>query len=253
MVARPVRDVIRQAWQQWSYSQDSRADEVLSAVLALNHLPNLESYMQNYFLLHTPGHATGADPQEFTVAPLSALVLHGFPDRASGGVRLSFTPDGDERYATAVLYFTPGEKGGTLAMKKGQSGPSAALIPYAGMEHYRLVIVNPEATWLKGTVMAEFDSTIPGVVDYFRVNSAEDGVQIEWKTSRENGVAFWNLYRMSGGRRELLNDFPIPAAIHSSEGLNYLYLDSSDSSFYSLEAITSEGFASPLASAEAVP
>ncbi|HSP06315.1 MAG TPA: hypothetical protein VLR94_04015, partial [Acidobacteriota bacterium] len=95
-----------------------------------------------------------------------------------------------------------------------------------------------------------YDAEIPGVLEYFRVNNEDGGVQIEWKTSREDGVAFWNLYRVEGGKKELLNDFPIPAAIQSREGIHYMYVDSSDAAFYSLEAITSEGCTSPLATAE---
>lgn len=250
LVAKPNRDVIRQAWYQWSFAADLRADEVLGSVLALNHLPDLESYLQNYFLLSTSATNIEADSMEVNIAPLSAAVLNGLPTFSNGGVHVSFSAEGETTYATSLLFFTQGEKSGTLAMKKGQSGLSTMLLPYGGMDHYRLVVVNANASWLKGELKIEYDSAIPGVLEYFRVNNEEGGVQIEWKTAKEEGVAFWNLYRLEDGRKELLNDFPIPAAVRSDEGVHYMYFDSSDASFYSLEAITSEGFASPLATAE---
>lgn len=87
-------------------------------------------------------------------------------------------------------------------------------------------------------------------MEYFKVNPEEKGVSIEWKTTRENGVAFWNLYRVHDGQKQRLNDFPIPASIESSEGVHYIFFDSESSAFYSLEAITSDGFASPLSSSD---
>lgn len=249
-VGRPNRDVIRQTWYQWSFAADLRADEVLASVLGLNHLPDLESFLQNYFLLSTTSMSIDTDSMEVNLAPLSAVVFDGFPTSGSGGAHISFTAEGETTYATSLVFFTQGEKSGTLAMKKGQTGASSMLIPYGGMDHYRLVVVNANATWLKGALKLEYDAAIPGVLEYFRVNNEEGGVQIEWKTTKEEGVAFWNVYRLDGGRKELLNDFPIPAAVRSDEGVHYMWFDSSDASFYSLEAITSEGFASPLATAE---
>lgn len=250
VIARQNPDVIRQVWDQWAYSNELRADEVLSSVLALNHMPDLESFLLNYYLLSTAAHNIDTDSIEVNLAPFSAALFNGLPSQNSGGGRLSFVPETEDRYSTSLLFFSQAEKGGTLAMKKGQSGASTMLIPYTGMDHYRFMVVNAGAFWLQGKLKLQYDSAIPGVLEYFRVNNDEGGVQIEWKTAKEDGVAFWNLYRLEGGRKQLLNDFPIPAAVQSDEGVHYMYFDSSDASFYSLEAITSEGLASPLATAE---
>src|SRR5262249_35145674 len=102
----------------------------------------------------------------------------------------------------------------------------------------------------RGVIQKSFDSSIPAVLEYFHVNPGEGGVQIEWKTAKENGVAFWNLYKLRNGNKELLNSFPIPAAMHSEQPVDYLFVDSSDGAFYSLEAITTEGFESPVGQAE---
>ncbi|HSP07138.1 MAG TPA: hypothetical protein VLR94_08165, partial [Acidobacteriota bacterium] len=218
IVARSNRDVLRQTWDQWSYAHDLRADEVLGSVLALNHMPDLESYLQNYFLLSTSARTLNADSHDVTLAPFSAAVFEGVPAQNSGGIRLTFVPEGEDHYATALVFYVQGETSGTLALKRGLSGPSSLLLPYAGMDHFRFLIVNAQASWLNGQVTTAYDAEIPGVLEYFRVNNEDGGVQIEWKTSREDGVAFWNLYRVEGGKKELLNDFPIPATVQSREG-----------------------------------
>jgi hypothetical protein len=164
---------------------------------------------------------------------------------------LGFVPQSGQQYATNILYYNQGEKSGILSMKKGGSAPTSIILPYSGMERYRLIVVNSSARQLRGTIKRKFDASIPGIIEYFHVNPDQGGVQIEWKTAKENGVAFWNLYRVQRGTRERLNQFPIPASIQSDEGIHYIFLDSSAGAIYSLEAITSEGFASPLANAEA--
>jgi hypothetical protein len=250
VVSQPVRDVIRQVWEQWGYSKDDHPMEILSRVLKLNHLPDLDSYLQNYFLLATVGEKLDSDHAEVRIAPYAAGIFDGSPDQSSGGIQLAFVPQASQPYAASILYYNLGEKSGTLSMKKSVSEPTSVVIPYTGMERYRLILVNSTGRELVGTIQRKFDESIPGVLEYFRVNPDEGGVQIEWKTSRENGVAFWNLYRVKGGNRERLNEFPIPASIESDEGVHYIFLDSSAGAIYSLEAITSEGFSSPLANAE---
>jgi hypothetical protein len=110
---------------------------------------------------------------DVTLAPFSAAVFSGVPAQTSGGVRLAFAPEGNDRYATALLFYSQGETSGTLAMKKGLSGPATLLIPYAGMDHYRFLIVNPNASWVKGKISAVHDAEIPAVLDYFRVNNGD--------------------------------------------------------------------------------
>lgn len=250
LVAVPVRDVIRQVWDQWSYSKDDSPLEIMARVLKLNHLPDLESYLQNYYLLATTGEKLDSQSAEVRIAPYAAGVFDGTPDQSSGGIELAFVPEAAQQYATNILYYNLGEKSGTLSMKKGLSEPTSLVIPYTGMERYRMIVVNGTGRELRGTIKRKFDASIPGLLEYFHVNPGEGGVQIEWKTAKENGVAFWNLYRVQGGTRERLNEFPIPASIQSDEGVHYIFLDSSAGAIYSLEAITSEGFSSPLANAE---
>lgn len=250
LVARPVRDVIRQVWEQWGYSKDDSPLEIMARVLKLNHLPDLESYLQNYYLLATTGEKLDSHSAEVRIAPFAAGVFDGTPDQSSGGIELAFVPEAAQQYATNILFYNLGEKSGTLSMKKAISEPTSIVVPYTGMERYRLIVVNSTGRELRGTIKRKFDASIPGVLEYFHVNPDEGGVQIEWKTAKENGVAFWNLYRVQGGTRERLNQFPIPASIQSDEGVHYIFLDSSAGAIYSLEAITSEGFTSPLANAE---
>lgn len=250
MLGRPYKDVIRQCWDQWGFSKDETLIAVIDRVLALNHLPDFESYLLNYFLLSNGHRKLDGAGQRLALRPYSAAVLRGHAEGSSGGTLLSFLPAGNVRYSVGLLFFAQDERSGTLALKKGLSEPWSIQIPYAGMDHYDLVVVNCGAQPLGGIVLRAYDSGIPAVLEYFRVNPGEGGIEIEWKTVSENGVAFWNLYRVEQGKKVLMNAFPIPATIHSDQGMHYLFVDSSEASFYSLEAITSEGLAGPSASAE---
>ncbi|MGH9856498.1 MAG: hypothetical protein ACRD4B_01520, partial [Acidobacteriota bacterium] len=98
-----------------------------------------------------------------------------------------------------------------------------------------------------------FDSTIPAVVEYFRATEEEEGsVLLEWKTTKENGVAFWNLYRVQDGVKERLNALPLPASVDSPSGLHYMFVDYTTGAFYLLEALTGEGFPSPVATTKMI-
>jgi hypothetical protein len=250
LLARPTKDVIRQTWEQWSYTRDGQVMEVLENVLRLNHLPSLDSYLQNYFLMFPKSAFADRSDDEFQIQPYAAALVRGESSADSGGIKLEFVPSTTGAYSTSTLFFTKGEKSGTLAMKLGLTGNSSIVIPFAGMDHYRYVIANGSSTELRGNLHEEYDSAIPGSLEYFKVSPEEEGVLIEWKTARENGVAFWNLYRVQDGQKQRLNDFPIPASIESTEGIHYIFFDSESSAFYSLEAITSEGFASPLGNSD---
>lgn len=250
LLARPYRDVIRQIWDQWSYAKDEGLIDIINRVLSLNHAPDFESYLQNFFLLSKAEGKLDRRTTTITVKPYSAAAFRAGAEQSSGGEMLAFLPSVPGKYSAGLLYFAQGEGSGTLALKKGITEPWSVQIPFAGMDHYDLVLVNSGAQPLRGTLQRTFDAAIPGILEYFRVNPGEGGVEIEWKTAREDGVAFWNLYRVEQGKKVLLTDFPIPATIQSQEGTHYLYIDSSAGVFYSLEAITSEGFASPFAGAE---
>ncbi|HSE42343.1 MAG TPA: hypothetical protein VLH08_16375, partial [Acidobacteriota bacterium] len=250
LLARPAKDVIRQTWEQWSYSRDAKVMEVLGNVLTLNHLPSLNSQLQNYFLTFPKSSFKRADEAEYEVQPYAAALLRGDGDDDSGGMKLQFLPSTQSNYSTSTMFFPKGEKSGILSMKLALEGPSSIMIPFAGLDYFRYVLVNGSAELLRGELRKENDSSIPGSLEYFKVVPEEKGVLIEWKTARENGVAFWNLYRVRDGQKEKLNAFPIPASIQSEEGIHYIFYDSSSSSFYSLEAITSEGFPSPLGNSE---
>jgi hypothetical protein len=251
LLGRPVKDVIRQAWEQWSYTRDGKVMEVLQNVLSLNHLPSLDSYLQNYFLMSSSSAFADRSDDELQIQPFAAALVHGKSSADSGGMKLEFIPSTISEYSTSTIFFTKGEKSGTLAMKLGLTGNSSIVIPFAGMDHYRHIVVNGSSTELRGNLHEQYDSAIPGTLEYFKVSPEDKGVSIEWKTARENGVAFWNLYRVQDGQKEKLNDFPIPASIESSEGVHYIFFDSESSAFYSLEAITSDGFASPLGGSDA--
>jgi hypothetical protein len=246
LLGRPVKDVIRQTWEQYSYTRDGKVMEVLQNVLSLNHLPSLDSYLQNYYLMFPASTFADRNDDEFQIQPFAAALVRGKSTVDSGGIKLEFIPSTTGEYSTSTIFFTKGEKSGTLAMKLGLTGNSSIVIPFAGMDQYRYVIVNGSSTELHGDLHEEYDSAIPGSLEYFKVSPEDKGVSIEWKTTRENGVAFWNLYRVQDGQKQRLNDFPIPASIESSEGVHYIFFDSESSAFYSLEAITSDGFASPL-------
>lgn len=250
LLARPVKDVIRQTWEQWSYTRDSRVMEVLENVLSLNHLPSLDSHLQNYYLTFPASAFAEQNEDEFEIQPFAAALIRGVPNADSGGVKLEFIPSTTAAYSMSTLFFAKGERSGTLAMKLGLSANSSIVIPFAALDHFRYVLVNGSSNELRGNLHQEYDAAIPGSLEYFTISPEEKGVLIEWKTSRENGVAFWNLYRVKDGQKERLNDFPIPASIESRQGVHYIFYDSSSSAFYSLEAITSEGFPSPLGSSE---
>jgi hypothetical protein len=250
MLARSYKDVIRQIWQNWSYSREETLFQITQKVLELNHLPNLESHMQNYFLLFTATVPLEKDSKDVSLKPFSAVLFAGEAEQSQGGIRLSFATEDGASYSTSILFFAAGEKSGTLAMEPVRKDSWSVLVPFSNLDHYSLVIVNPTASELRGRIQKSFDPAIPAIVEYFRVNPGEDGVQIEWKTARENGVAFWNLYRIQNGQKMRLNDFPIPAAIESEEGIHYMFLDSAGGNYYTLEAITQEGFQSRCAGSE---
>jgi len=249
LLSRPYKDVIRQIWERWSYSREEKLTDILESILAVNHLPNMESYLHNLFLLSTPSPEPVQDGHEVWIKPFAAAVFEGRAAQSSGGARLSFFP-GPGVYSSSVLFYAAGEKSGTLAIKRGLSESWSIQIPFAGLDHYRLLLVNASANDFRGILHESFDPSIPAVLEYFRVNPGAGGMQLEWKTSRENGVAFWNLYRLHGGKKERLNLFPIPASVQSDEGLHYLYFDTPGAAFYSLEALTAEGLPGMLAGAD---
>jgi hypothetical protein len=252
LVSRSYRDVIRQTWEQWSTASEERAIDVLRRVLQLNHLPSLDSYLLNYYLRTPSGIVLNNSTTDIVVEPYSAAVIQGVPEStAQGGIYLSFKPKGDAAYSASFIHYGAGEKEGTLAIKPLLRESWSVTVPYSGMARFKWIIVNGSGQTLRGTVAKAFDSSIPAVVEYFRANAGEEGgVQLEWKTARENGVAFWNLYRISIGGKERLNSFPIPASIDSQTGVHYMFVDSASGAFYSLEAITGEGFPSPVATTE---
>lgn len=250
MLGRPYKDVIRQIWEAWSFSKDDNLIEIIRKVLEVNHLPKFESYLQNYFLLSTSKARLDMDSADVTVKPFSAAMYTGFSDQSQGGTKISFQPEDGGSYSISTLFFAVGEKSGTLAMEPGLHESWSIQIPYTDMDHYSVVIVNHSSSELRGKIQKSFDASIPAVLEYFHVSPGEGGVQIEWKTAKENGVAFWNLYRVMDGQKERLNDFPIPAAISSEEGIHYLFLDSTGGTFYTLEAITKDGFQSQCAGSE---
>jgi hypothetical protein len=251
-VSRSYRDVIRQTWEQWSSENEERAIDVLRRVLTLNHLPSLDSYLLNYYLATPSGIMLINNTTDIVVQPYSAAVVQGIPDNnAQGGIYLSFKPKGNAPYSASFIHYGAGEKEGTLAIKPMLRESWSVTVPYSGTARFKWIIVNGSHETLRGTVVKAFDSSIPAVVEYFRANAGEEGgVQLEWKTARENGVAFWNLYRISNIGKERLNSFPIPASIDSRTGVHYMFVDSASGAFYSLEAITGEGFPSPVATTE---
>ena len=252
LISRSYRDTIRQTWEQWSSTNEERAIDVLRRVLNLNHLPSLDSYLLNYFLRTPSGIKLTNNTTDIVVQPYSATVVQGIPDNnAQGGIYLSFKPKGIATYSASFIHYGTGEKEGTLAIKPVLRDSWSVTVPYSGMARFKWIIVNGSSQILRGTIVKAFDSSIPAVVEYFRANAGEEGgVQVEWKTARENGVAFWNLYRISNGDKERLNSFPIPASIDSQTGVHYMFVDSASGAFYSLEAITGEGFPSPVATTE---
>jgi hypothetical protein len=219
--------------------------DILDRVLRLNHLPSRDSYVLNYFLRAPLGSLISGNAINVVLQPYSAAVLQGGPDGASGGgARITFQPQGAHgAYSASLIYYGSGEKEGILSIKESLRDSWSVIVPYAGLGRYRVVLVNSSDQVIRGTVLKRFDAGIPAVVEYFRANPEDEGgVQLEWKTTRENGVAFWNLYRISNGARERLNALPIPASIDSPTGLSYMFVDYTAGAFYSLEAITGEGF-----------
>ena len=249
-ISRPYPDVIRQTWEQWSSSSEEKAMDVLARVLQLNHLPTLKSYVLNYFLRNRSG-STTTNTMDIVLQPYSATVIHGTSEgMTNGGIRLSFTPRSESDYSTALVYYAGDSKEGIVTIKDALRGPWSARIPFAGMSRYRMIVVNASKQVIEGFITRKYDPAIPAVIDFFRATPNEEGgMQLEWKTSRENGVAFWNLYRTQNGTKERLNSLPIPASIDSPSGLNYMFIDYTAGNFYSLEAVTGEGFPSVVATA----
>ncbi|HET6266930.1 MAG TPA: hypothetical protein VFG11_04365 [Acidobacteriota bacterium] len=252
VLSRPYPDVIRQIWDQWSQATTESLMDVIRRVLVLNHLPGLDSYLQGYFLLSSPVKNLDADKTHLMLQPYSAAAYRGSQDHISGGALLTFTPDGSTPYSANVIAYMD-EKSGSLAMKIGASEPWSVSVPFAGLDHYTLVIINTSGQAMRGEVRVSFDPTIPAVLEYFHASHQEDGVRVEWKTARENGVAFWNLYRMQNGRKYQVNSYPIPATVNSEEGIHYLFLDSTAGALYWLEAVTDQGLPSALGRAETTP
>ncbi|MCI0602866.1 hypothetical protein L0156_07610 [bacterium] len=249
LVSRTYRDVIRQTWEQWSFASEERALETLRRVLQLNHLPSLDSYLLNYFLGTPSGTMPKNSITEIVVQPYSAAVIQDIRNgSAGGGMHLTFTPTGRASYSAALIHFAVGEKEGTIAIKPVLRESWSVGVPYTEMARFKLIIMNGSAETLRGTIATKFDFDFPADLEYFRANAGEDGgVQLEWKTASENGVAFWNLYRISNDAKERLNSFPIPASIDSQTGVHYVFVDSESGAAYFLEAITGEGIPSPVA------
>ena len=189
------------------------------------------------------------DFTDVIIPPYAAVVFRGLPDQDVGGALLQFVPGQARSYSANVLFYDR-EKAGTLAMKAGTTEPWSIRLPYAGMEYYSLVIVNTSSVEIRGRIRRSFDASIPAVLEYFKASPQQEGISVEWKTSKEDGVAFWNLYRSQNGRRVRVNLFPIPATIDSNQGIHYLFLDSSAGALYWLEAITEQGLPSELAAAQ---
>ncbi len=250
ILSNPYRDVVRQVWEQWKYSQNESVLDVFRRVLALNHLPALESYLLNYYLRSVSERPWYLCTTDLVLSPYSAAVFEGKPNRKTGGMHVSFQPAGAVAYSGWLVHYSDSENEGTVAIKQNARDPWQLRVPCVGMSRFKLVIVNPSPGELRGSVQQSFDSTIPAVLEYFHATPGEAGVQLEWKTAKENGVAFWNLYRIQQGTREKMNSFPIPASIDSTTGVYYMYVDSANGAFYSLEAITSEGFPGSAATTE---
>lgn len=248
-ISRPFRDVIRQSWEQWSYSGEPLMD-VLSRVLQLNHLPGLNSYLLNHFLRTPQGTRIDHSSIYVVLQPYSAAVFEGGADESpTGGIRLAFEPVPDTSpFSASLIYYSGGEKQGTLAIQESARQTWATTVPYGGMARYKMVLMNASNKTLRGTLVKQFDSTIPAVLEYFRATAEEEGgTLLEWKSSRENGVAFWNVYRIQNGVKERLNELPLPAGLNTGSGMNYMFVDYRTGSYYSLEALTGEGFSSSVA------
>lgn len=248
-LSRPYKDIVRQIWDQWSYAKDESLMDIIQKTLALNHLPGLPSYLQNYFLLARPVLSLQKDTTDATIPPYAAVVFRGRGEATTGGVRFLISPEGGTSYSANVLYYSS-DKTGTLAMKMGTNEPWSVVVPYSGLDHYALVIVNTSGVAMKAWISRAFDSSIPAVLEYFKASQQQDGISVEWKTTREDGVAFWNVYRVQDGKKSRVNDFPIPATIDSDQGIHYLFLDSSAGAMYWLEAITEQGLPATLATTE---
>jgi hypothetical protein len=248
-LSRPYKDIVRQIWDQWSYAKDESLMDIIQKTLTLNHLPGLASYLQNYFLLSRPVLFLQKDTTDVIIPPYAAVVFRGRGGTATGGVRFLISPDDGASYSANVLYYST-DKTGTLAMKMGTNEPWSVIVPYASLDHYALVVVNTSAVAMKVRISRAFDSSIPAVLEYFKASQQQEGLSVEWKTTREDGVAFWNVYRVQDGKKTRVNDFPIPATIDSDQGIHYLFLDSSAGAMYWLEAITEQGLPSTLATTE---
>lgn len=243
LLGRPHRDVIRQIWERWSYSPSSDLMSVIGEILDVNHLPSTDSYLLNYFLPARPAAIPSHSIIDIVLLPYSALSIQEWgADDASGGVNLDFESKQAKEFLPAILFYSADDSEGTLSWRARQSEAWSTVVPFSNMQKYRVIIVNPGPEELRGTVRRHYDSTIPAVVEYFHASSSGAGIQLEWKTSRENGVAFWNLYRIRDGKKEQLNYFPIPGTVQSQEGIRYVFFDESGSGYYTLEAITADGF-----------
>ena len=253
LISRPYRDVIRQTWDQWASSREERVMKVLDRVLQLNHLPGLKSYILNYFMRVPFGNLLLNSTTDIVINPYSAAVFQGSPGPGiTGGVDLTFQSKKEESAPDSVslIYYGVGEKQGIIAMNETIQGSWSVSVPYAGMAGYKMILVNASAKTVRGTLFKRFDSGIPAVLDYFHATAEEEGgVLLEWKTAQEKGVAFWNLYRIQNGMKERLNALPLPASVDSPGGLLYMFVDHATASLYSLEALTTEGFPSPIATA----
>ena len=252
VISRPYRDVVRQAWDQWASSREERVMEILDRVLQLNHLPGLKSYILQYFMRAPFGSLLLDNTTDIVIQPYSAAIFQENPGPGgTGGVHLMFQPVKTVASpdSASLIYYGEEGKEVIIAIKESLQGPWSVTVPYPGMSGYRMLFVNASGQTVRGTLSRRFDATIPAVLEYFRATAEEEGgVLLEWKTTLENGVAFWNIYRIQNGAKERLNALPLPASVDSPAGLHYMFLDHMQGAAYSLEALTVEGFPSPVAS-----
>ncbi|HEY4492468.1 MAG TPA: hypothetical protein VI958_10755 [Acidobacteriota bacterium] len=248
IVSRPYRDVVRQIWDVWSYSREEPLMEIISKVLAVNHLPDLSSRLKSYFALFPATELLGNGT--VVLQPYSALIRRALPAQSHGGAQISFLPSGYSFFSAGLIVFEKEKSIATSAFQTSLAAEWSILAPFAGLDHYQVVIVNCSASELRGSVQTVIDDTIPAVLEYFQATSMDDNIQIEWKTQKESGVSFWNLYRVQQGKKTLVNAIPIPARIHSHEALHYLYIDAPGATSYVLEAVTEQGLPGALATVE---
>ena len=227
--------------------------EILDRVLQLNHLPGLKSYVLNYFLRAPFGGLLLNHTTDIVIQPYSAAIFSGESRSRRYGWSSSDVPTvktGASPDSASLIYYGDEGKEVIIAIKESLQGPWSVTVPYPGMSGYRMLFVNASGQPVRGTFREDL---IPRSLLCWNIFEQQP---------RKKGACCWSgrphrkMESLSGtftesgnGAKEHLNALPLPASVDSpTKAFILVFIDHTQGTAYSLEALTAEGFPSPVAS-----